>query len=78
MFSMPHCTAYECNMGGSNNLEESDRAPLALCPQCRAKLCWAIGCDPVDRYRQPAVFCKKHNLGPEQETYARLLRVVVD
>ena len=25
MFSLRHCTAYECVMGGSNSLDESDR-----------------------------------------------------
>jgi archaemetzincin len=40
MFSMRHCTAYECVMAGSNNLEESDRHPLWLCPECFAKLAW--------------------------------------
>jgi len=46
MFSMSHCIAYECNMCGSNSLEESDRGPLALCPQCLAKLACATGFDP--------------------------------
>ncbi|UCE59549.1 MAG: hypothetical protein JSU63_19160 [Phycisphaerales bacterium] len=78
MFSMLHCTAYECNMGGSNSLEESDRAPLALCSQCIAKLCWAIGCDPVARYKQLAAFCRKHDLDAERATYARLAGALFD
>ena len=36
MFTLLHCTAYECNMCGSNNREESDCRPIALCP-----VCWA-------------------------------------
>ena len=43
MFSMPHCTLYECNMCGSNHRQEADRRPLWLCPCCLAKLCHATG-----------------------------------
>jgi len=68
MFSMAHCIAFECNMCGSNSLPESDRMPLHLCPQCLAKVCWATGADPVERYRTLAEFCKKHGL-KEQQTY---------
>ena len=50
MFSMMHCTLYECNMCGSNHRAESDRRPLALCPHCLAKLCHATGADPQKRF----------------------------
>jgi archaemetzincin len=56
MFSIKHCTAHECVMGGSNNLDETDRAPVWLCPQCMAKLCWATRTDPIARYRKLADF----------------------
>jgi archaemetzincin len=67
MIGMHHCTAYECNMCGSNHREERDRHPLALCPECLAKLCWATGCEPVERYRQLAAFCREHGLETEAE-----------
>jgi len=76
MFSMLHCTLYECNMCGSNSLEESDRGPLALCPECLAKLCWATGCDPITRYRQLAEFCDEHGLADEQAFYERSIRAL--
>lgn len=38
MFSLWHCTSYACLMNGSNNLAESDREPLPLCPICQAKI----------------------------------------
>ncbi len=76
MFSMAHCTIYECNMCGSNNRDESDRRPLALCPECLAKLCWATGCHPADRYRQLAEFCRKQGLADEQAFYERALRAL--
>lgn len=70
MFSMEHCTAYECNLCGSNNREESDRRPLACCPECVAKLCDASGADPVDRFTKLAAFCKTHGLDGAHRLYA--------
>ena len=66
MFSMLHCTRYECNMCGSNHREESDRRPIALCPECVAKIWWITGVDPVERYRKMAAFFKEQGLEPEQ------------
>jgi archaemetzincin len=73
MFSMHHCTAYECNMCGSNNRLESDRRPLALCPECLAKLTWATRCDPAARFRRLASFCDKHGLKAEAAFFRRSL-----
>ena len=76
MFSMQHCIFYECNMCGSNHLEESDRHPLWLCPQCLAKLCFATKADPRKRYQRLAAFCKDHGLKQEQEFYQRSLKAI--
>ena len=74
MFSMEHCTLYECNMCGSNHREEADRRPLWLCPHCLAKLCYATGADPVRRFQALAAFSKRKGLKPEQEFYQRSRR----
>jgi archaemetzincin len=73
MFGMLHCTAYECCMCGSNHREEADRRPLACCPECVAKVWWATGAEPVERYRKLAEFCTEHGLQPEAEFYERSL-----
>lgn len=73
MISMLHCILYECNMCGSNNREESDRRPIALCPECLAKVCWATGADPLERYEKLEAFCKKHGLEAEHFFYQRSL-----
>jgi len=65
MFSMYHCTKYECVMCGSNNREESDRRPLWCCPECVAKVCWATGADPVERYDKLAEFCRANGFQTE-------------
>ena len=76
MFSMYHCTAYECNMCGSNHREESDRRPIALCPECLAKVCWAARIDPVKRFAAMYSFCARHGLKDEASFYARSIRAL--
>ncbi len=71
VFSITHCVAYECGMCGSNNRGESDRRPLAFCPECAAKLCWATGAEPRRRYARLAAFCREHGLEEEARFYDR-------
>ncbi len=74
MFSMFHCTAYECVMCGSNSLAESDRRPVADCPECMAKACWATHADPAARYAKLADFCDKQGLKTEAERFRELAK----
>jgi archaemetzincin len=67
MFSIPHCTIFECDMCGSNSLAEADRHPLEVCPSCLAKLCYATAADPEKRFRGLIAFYKAHGLKAEQE-----------
>jgi archaemetzincin len=71
MFSMLHCTAYECNMCGSNHRVESDRHPLWLCPVCLAKLTWATRAEPIPRYQRLAAFCTENGFTEEAEFFRR-------
>jgi archaemetzincin len=71
MFSMQHCTAYDCNMCGSNHREEADRRTLALCPECLAKLVLATGVDPIARFASLAAFARAHGLDDEAAFYER-------
>jgi len=50
MLSIPHCTTRVCLMNGAMDLRESDKRPLLLCWECRDKLCWNLGLDPLKRY----------------------------
>jgi archaemetzincin len=59
MFSMRHCTKYECLMSGTNHLGETDRRPLDTCPECTMKIAWAMKYPAVERYRNLAEFWKK-------------------
>lgn len=76
MLGMRHCTAWECNMNGSNHLEESDRGPLALCPACAAKVWWATGCDPAQRDASLEAFCRQKGLDEQADFYARRVRAL--
>lgn len=40
MRNLPHCTDYECNIGGYMSLKEVDERPLLLCAQDSAKICY--------------------------------------
>jgi archaemetzincin len=73
MFSIEHCTAYECNMCGCNSLSESDRRPLYLCPECLPKIAWATGLDPVKRFQDLQTFCEENSLADEVEYYEKAL-----
>jgi archaemetzincin len=76
MFGMAHCTAYACGMNGSNHRAESDRRPLWLCAECAAKVCWATGADPLERYRKLAAFAAAQGLKAEREFYDRCVQTL--
>jgi len=71
MFGLRHCTAYGCCMNGSNSLSESDRAPLAFCPECDAKVVWRFGLDPAPRQRRLAAFASIRGLAADAELWSR-------
>ena len=76
MFSMLHCTAYECNLCGSNSRSESDGKPLYLCPECLAKLLYATGTDPKKRFKSLIDFCNLNGLMEEAGFYRRSLEAI--
>lgn len=76
MFSMRHCTAYRCNLCGSNSLEESDRHPLELCSECLPKLLYATRAEPRRRYRELIDFCREQGLDAEERAFAASLAAV--
>lgn len=75
MLSMYHCTEFECNMCGSNSLDETDRSPLWLCPTCLAKVHWATRTDPIERFENLAGFCEKHGLDAEANYFGTAKRL---
>ncbi len=70
MFSMKHCTFYECLMCGSNSLEESDRRPMRLCPQCLPKVSYATNVNLIERFKKLQQLFTTYNL-TEEATYCQ-------
>jgi archaemetzincin len=73
MFSLEHCTAYRCVQAGVNHLDEEDRAPLWLCPECVTKVLWATQNEPEKRYESLMAFCRDAGLEDEARFFARSL-----
>jgi len=76
MFSLRHCTAYECVMCGSNNREESDQRPVWLCPECVAKVAWATRSPLIPRYERLAKLAAALGLEREAEFFRRSARAL--
>jgi archaemetzincin len=72
MFSIPHCTKYECIMNGALSLGEVDSHPFDACPECMAKICWATRSEPHQRYQRLAsFFSRQPGLGAARASLAR-------
>lgn len=78
MFSMRHCTKYQCVMSGSNHLGETDRRPIDACPECMAKICWMMKEKPEQRYKRLIDFARKNALKKDANEFARKLTAVSD
>ncbi len=76
MFSIKHCKKYRCNMQGSNHQEEADSQPLAMCPECHAKILYATGCHPETRFEQLAEFCDNHDMIEEAAYFRKALKAI--
>ena len=66
MFSMRHCTKFECLMSGTMHLAETDRRPLDTCPECTMKIAWAMNYPPDERYDKLAAFWRVQRRPDEQ------------
>lgn len=69
MFSMKHCTHAQCNMQGSNHVQEADKQPMHLCSQCHAKTVFATSANPVKRMKKLLKLCEKHGFEKEVKHY---------
>lgn len=77
MFSMPHCTKYECNLSGTNHLGETDSRGLDVCPECMAKISWGMKYDPLQRYQKLAEFCRVNQIGKEQKFFESAIKAII-
>ncbi|EDY81369.1 conserved hypothetical protein [Verrucomicrobiia bacterium DG1235] len=70
MYGLQHCIYYHCLMNGSNTLDETDKAPMHLCPVCLRKLHSATQFDPLTRYAQLNKFYQTQSL-PQAATFTQ-------
>jgi len=75
---MRHCAKYECLMSGTNHLGETDRRPLDTCPECTAKIAWAMNYEPSERYRNLAGFWEKQNWNDEKESFLKKAEAIAE
>lgn len=79
MLSLPHCVKYECNLNGSNSLEESDRQVEWLCWECLAKICYNRNVHPQKVLKDMAAFHKEMATDAViQHYYAKALALLSD
>lgn len=71
MFSIYHCTKYECLMSGVNHLDEADRRPLDVCPECMAKIAWGMDYEPAARYRNLSEFWRRQGWTDEETSFKK-------
>lgn len=76
MLSIRHCIAYECGMNGSNNLRESDRQPMAFCPECEMKVWWGCRTEPKARYARLSEFAETNGLKDEARFWRKSLEAL--
>lgn len=61
MRGLPHCTDYECNMGGYMNLQELDDRPLLYCAQDTAKIAYLTHTDLLVLHQEMLDFFQNFN-----------------
>lgn len=76
MFSIKHCSRYLCIMNGSNHLEESDRKPTWLCPDCLEKFCWNFSVEPKIHFENLQFFWKNHMFSKEANGYEKFIKAI--
>lgn len=76
MFSMEHCTRFECNMNGSNSLEEMDGQPVHLCPVCLKMLQWNLHFDVRERYGKLRDIYRREGLEEQASWVDRRLKAI--
>lgn len=74
--ALRHCSRFNCLMNGSGSLKESDSKPLALCPDCLAKLSLVTGRDPDAHIGEMFDFCKNKGFETEARHYRSALRLL--
>lgn len=71
IFSMHHCTKYECLMSDTNHLGETDSRPADACPECTAKIIWMTKQNPSERFKKLSTYFKNAQLNSLSENFSQ-------
>ena len=77
MFSIAHCTKYQCVMSGSNGLYETDKRPIDACPEDTAKIIWMTKTEPQKRYEKLTALCDKFGLKDESDLFRKKAEAIL-
>ena len=75
-FGIRHCIHFHCLMNGSNHLNETDRAPLHLCPVCLRKIHHGLKFNPATRYQKIATFLKDQKMADEAKWFEKRMEKI--
>jgi len=73
MLGLQHCIQFACVLNGSNSLDESDKKPSIICPECLAKLDIIFPAFTEKYFPASLKFYKKYQFNEEQEFCERVI-----
>jgi predicted Zn-dependent protease len=76
LFYLRHCLTHACLMNGVETIDQIDRHPIGLCPDCMAKFCWIAQIQPKTCYEHLIAICQKLNMSNEAGLYQKCLELL--
>lgn len=73
MLGLQHCIQFACVLNGSNSLDESDKKPSIICPECLAKLDIIFPTFTEKYFPASLKFYQKYQFNEEQEFCERVI-----
>lgn len=71
LFHVQHCLKHACIMNGVETVDQIDRHPIEVCPDCMAKICWIGQIYPKARYDRLIAVCKRLDMQTEAGLYRK-------
>jgi len=71
LFHLQHCLKHACNMNGVETIDQIDRHPIEVCPDCMAKICWIGQIHPKARCDQLIAVCERLNMQSDGGLYRK-------
>jgi len=73
MLGLQHCIQFACVLNGSNSLDESDKKPSIICPECLAKLDIIFPTFTEKYFPASLKFYQKYQFNEEQQFCERVI-----